>query len=140
MGPPFMNIHRWGLSTGRAQPSWQGNKGSRPLGIGIASAKGFRVKMRCSLSESEIRNAADYVLSFAYFFLWPSIQLLLLQDPFSFLCPQSFYFSFPTHLHTDRGSFSRCSATCFWTAVRSLSCIAFEVGSAAPGFSNPLEY
>ena len=72
----------------RVQHSWQGDKGSKPLGIGVASATGVRVEVRCSFRGSEIRKAADYILSFASFFMWPFIQFSLLQHPFSFLYPQ----------------------------------------------------
>ncbi len=42
--------------------------------------------------------------------------------------------------HAERGSFWRWSATRDWAAVKPLSCAAFGVASAAPGFPNPLEY
>ena len=67
--------------------SRQGGKGSRLLGIGVDSAKGFRGEMRSSLRGDEFRRAAENVLSFVSFVLWSSIQLPLLQHPFSFLFP-----------------------------------------------------
>lgn len=52
-----------GQEVGRSR---QGGKESRPLGIGVDSAKGLR-------GRDEFRGAAEYVLGFSSFVLWSSI-------------------------------------------------------------------
>ena len=67
----------WLQEVRRLGRSRQGGKGSRPLDIGVDSATGFRGEHEEWSQGNEIRSAAEYVLSFASFVLWPS---------FSFLC------------------------------------------------------
>ena len=79
----------WGVVSGGQEVGrfWQDGKGARPLGIGVGLVKGFEERWRVVLEGYEIRRAAEYVLTFVSFVLWPFIQPLLLQHLFSFLCP-----------------------------------------------------
>ena len=79
-----LRIVSGGQETGRSR---QGDKESRLFGIGVDSAKGFRGRWGVVLEEDEIKSTAEYLLGFASFILWSSIQLFLLHHLFSFLCP-----------------------------------------------------
>ena len=133
----------WGvISDGKeVGRSLQGGKGSRPLGIGVSSAKGFRA--RRGVVSGGTRSGGRWSMYWA-------LRPLLCGHPFSFFCfsirsassaPASTLLFPPTRSrslsHADRGSFWRWGATRFWAAVRSLSRATFGVVSAVPGFPNP---
>ena len=90
-------------------------------------------------------RAVEYVLSFASFVLWPSIQLLLLQHLLSFLYPgvPSFLHSFfhPPAPDLCHMQIEGASGVEVLLAIRAgARPHPFEVASETSGLPNPLEY